>query len=229
MPLAQALFADALPSAAQWMCYPSDSRREWPLRPMVAEAHSSDGGQGVRAEILNRSVRQDVIAILPRLKRFADVLAGEKKEGRALLRRALLRMLKSESSDRRDNPFDRWAFAEIYGLWQSELRHHADSDRETPTENDFGELFAQTQGAKPDALAANFLWQLSPQQRSALLLVYGEGFSHEDAGRVLDTSSDTIQSRLVRASASLADRLSAKRAGKVALGQREPVNEEIAG
>jgi hypothetical protein len=43
---------------------------------MVAEAHSSDGGQGVRAEILNGSVRQDVIAILPRLKRFADVLAG---------------------------------------------------------------------------------------------------------------------------------------------------------
>src|SRR5262252_7748561 len=103
MPLAQALFADALPSAAQWMCYPSDSRGEWLLRPMVAEAHPSGGGEGVRAEILNVSVRQELIAMLPRLKRFADVLAGEKREGRALLRRALLRMLKNESSDRRDN------------------------------------------------------------------------------------------------------------------------------
>ena len=56
---------------------------------------------------------------------------------------------------------------------------------------------------------ATFLGQLPPQQRSTLLLVYGEGFDYEDAARVLDSNADTIEARLIRASASLADRLSA--------------------
>jgi len=49
---------------------------------------------------------------------------------------------------------------------------------------------------------------LPPQQRSTLLLVYGEGFDYEGAAKVLDSDADTIQARLIRASASLADRLS---------------------
>ncbi|WP_425283348.1 RNA polymerase sigma factor [Methyloceanibacter marginalis] len=55
-----------------------------------------------------------------------------------------------------------------------------------------------------------FLGALPPQQRLTLLLVYGEGFEHEDAARILDVSPETIAARLVRISASLADRLSAR-------------------
>ena len=58
-------------------------------------------------------------------------------------------------------------------------------------------------------LTANFLGQFPPQQRSTLLLVYGEGFDYEDAARVLDSNAGTIEARLIRASASLADRLGA--------------------
>ena len=43
-----------------------------------------------------------------------------------------------------------------------------------------------------------------------MLLVYGERFDHIDAGRVLDVPAETIGTRLVRISASLADRLSAR-------------------
>jgi DNA-directed RNA polymerase specialized sigma24 family protein len=70
-------------------------------------------------------------------------------------------------------------------------------------------LFDKSGDAEFDALTANFLWHLPPQQRSALLLVYGEGFDHETAGSVLDASPDTIAARLIRASASLADHLRA--------------------
>ena len=65
----------------------------------------------------------------------------------------------------------------------------------------------RTGGDHGRCLTASFLGHLPPQQRSTLLLVYGEGFDHEDAGRVLDSSPDTIAARLIRASASLADRL----------------------
>ena len=40
--------------------------------------------------------------------------------------------------------------------------------------------------------------------------VYGEGFEHEDSGRILDVSAEMIAARLIRISASLSDRLSAR-------------------
>jgi RNA polymerase sigma-70 factor, ECF subfamily len=162
----------------------------------------------VQANIHHESMRHDLITMLPRLRRFADVLVGEKRAGNALLRRALLRMLTDQQRYQRGTPLDRWAFAEIYRLWLSELRDHSDPLRQAKTsEKDFERLFSKDQEADFDALTANFLGHLPPQQRSTLLLVYGEGFDYEDAGRVLDTNPDTIQARLVLASASLADRL----------------------
>ena len=162
----------------------------------------------MQANIYHEPVRHDLITMLPRLKRFADVLVGEKRAGKALLRRALLRMLTDQHRYQRGTPLDRWAFAEIYRLWLSELRDHADPLRQAKaSEKDFEGIFPKDQEADFDVLTANFLVHLPPQQRSTLLLVYGEGFDYESAGRVLDTNPDTIQARLIRASASLADRL----------------------
>jgi RNA polymerase sigma-70 factor (ECF subfamily) len=163
----------------------------------------------VQASVHRDAVRHDLIVMLPRLKRFADVLVGEKKEGKALLRRALLRMLNEHHRYQRGTSFHRWAFAEIYALWLSELRDHAEPLRQgKASEENFERLFAKDGEDAFDALTANFLGQLPPQQRSTLLLVYGEGFDYEDAGRVLNSNADTIQARLIRSSASLADRLS---------------------
>jgi RNA polymerase sigma-70 factor (ECF subfamily) len=160
-------------------------------------------------------MRLGLIAMLPRLKRFADLLVGDKEEGRALLRRALIRMLSERHRYQKDTPLDRWAFAEIYRRWINEHRDQTDALTATkPTQTSFERLFHESGEAERDSLAANFLWQLPPQQRSALLLVYGEGFDHEAAGSVLDATPDAIAARLVRASASLADRLRARAPGE---------------
>lgn len=162
----------------------------------------------MQASIHRDSVRHDLILMLPRLKRFADVLTGEKKEGKALLRRALFHMLNEHHRYQRGTPFDRWAFAEIYALWLRELRDHAEPLRQAKaSEENFELLFHKDGEEEFDALTVNFLGQLAPQQRSTLLLVYGEGFDYEDAARVLDSNVGTIEGRLIRASASLADRL----------------------
>jgi len=155
-------------------------------------------------------MRHELIAMLPRLKRFADVLVGEKREGKALLRRALQCMLAEHHRYQRGTPLDRFAFSEIYRLWLGELRDHADPLRQAKSsEEDFDRIFPKDRGADFEAFTATFLGQLPPQQRSTLLLVYGEGFDYEDAARVLDSTADTIQARLIRTSASLADRLGA--------------------
>lgn len=70
----------------------------------------------------------------------------------------------------------------------------------------FEQLF-HSEGEGLDDVTVGYLANLPPQQRSTLLLVYGEGFDHEDAGRVLDTSPEAIAARLIRAIASFADRL----------------------
>jgi RNA polymerase sigma-70 factor (ECF subfamily) len=166
------------------------------------------------------TVRHELVRMLPRLKRFADVLVGEKTEGKALLRRALFRMLDGHHRYQRGTLFDRWAFSEVYALWLGELRDHAAPLRQAKTsEDDFAMLFPQGGGGEQfDAVTANFLWQLPPQQRSTLLLVYGEGFDHEDAGRALDTSAETIEGRLIRASGTLADRISSRAPAKTGEG-----------
>jgi DNA-directed RNA polymerase specialized sigma24 family protein len=162
----------------------------------------------VQAEWSHDSIRHGLITMLPRLKRFADVLIGDKRDGRALLARSLRRMLAEQHRYQRGTPLDRWAFAEIYRLWLHELRDHADPMRQVkPDDQSFEGLFLDSPEEDVDALTASFLGNLPPQQRCTLLLVYGEGYDYEDAGRVLDSPPDTVAARLIRASASLADRL----------------------
>lgn len=168
----------------------------------------------MQAEEFHDSIRPGLIAMLPRLKRFADLLVGARKEGTALLRRALRLMLAEEHRYQCGTALDRWAFAEIYRLWLAELRGHADPMGQAKADDaSFAQLFHQEDGAPLDDFTTSFLRNLPPQQRLTLLLVYAERFDHIDAGRVLDVPADTISARLVRVSANLADRLSARELG----------------
>ena len=165
----------------------------------------------MQAEDLYDSIRTGLIAMLPRLMRFADVLAGERRAGTALLGRALKRMLAEEHRYQRGTALDLWAFAEIYRLFLEERRDHPGASGEpAPSDARFAALFRSAQGPAFDAVTTAFLKSLPPSQRLTLLLVYGERFDHIDAGRVLDVTADTIAARLVRITGSLADRLSAR-------------------
>jgi RNA polymerase sigma-70 factor, ECF subfamily len=179
------------------------------LSPCEARIEARAAGEcGVQSELNESAVRHELVAMLPRLKRFAEVLIGEREEGLALLGRALRRMLASPHRRQPGTPFDRWAFAEIYRLWLQDLRDHADPMRRAQSGPGFETLLADTGEPPPDSLTLSFIADLPPQQRSALLLVYGEGFSHDEAASVLDCPPDTIEARLIRSSAGLADRLS---------------------
>ncbi len=160
----------------------------------------------MQAEEFHDSIRPGLVAMLPRLKRFADLLVGERTEATALLHRALNVMLAEQHRYQRGRALDCWAFAEIYRHWLAELRDHSDPMGQASIED---ESFAELFGDESDALTTSFLAGLPAQQRLTLLLVYGERFDYVDAGRVLDVSADMIAARLIRISATLADRLSA--------------------
>lgn len=165
----------------------------------------------MQAEDLYDSIRTGLIAMLPRLMRFADVLAGERRAGAALLGRALKRMLAEEHRYQRGTALDLWAFAEIYRLFLEERRDHTGASGEpAPSDARFAALFRSAQGPAFDAVTTAFLKSLPPSQRLTLLLVYGERFDPIDAGRVLDVSAETIGTRLVRITGAFADRLGAR-------------------
>ncbi len=165
----------------------------------------------MQAEDLYESIRTGLIAMLPRLMRFADVLAGERRAGAALLGRALRRMLAEEHRYQRGTALDLWAFAEIYRLFLEERRDHASASGEpAPSDARFAALFCNATGPAFDAVTTAFLRSLPPPQRLTLLLVYGERFDPTDAGRVLDVSAETIGARLVRITGAFADQLSVR-------------------
>jgi RNA polymerase sigma-70 factor, ECF subfamily len=167
----------------------------------------------VQAEEFHDSIRPGLIAMLPRLKRFSDLLVGERKEGTALLGRALNRMLAEQHRYQRGAALDRWAFAEIYREWLNELRDHADPMGQAKADDaGFALLFRREDDEEFDAFTTSFLRNLPPQQRLTLLLVYGERLDYIDAGRVLDVPSEMIGARLVRITASLADRFAKEQA-----------------
>lgn len=155
--------------------------------------------------------------MLPRLKRFADVLAGGRAAGRALLQRSLRYMLAEQHLYQRGTALDVWAFSEVYRQWRHELSGEADPmARAKLDDTAFTALFDLEADDFRDEAVIAFLIGLPPQQRMTLLLVYGEGFEHEDAGRILDVSPEMIAARLIRMSTSLADRLSDRPPAKAA-------------
>ncbi|MEM7191514.1 MAG: hypothetical protein AAF405_01380 [Pseudomonadota bacterium] len=163
------------------------------------------------------SVRPGLIAMLPRLKRFADVLGGGRDEGRGLLQRSLLYMLSEQHLYQRGTALDVWAFSEVYRQWRHELSGHTDPMAQAKVDDvHFGSLFDVEEAGYRDEPIIAFLVGLPPQQRLTLLLVYGEGFEHEDAARILDVAPDIIAARLIRMSTSLADQLSERPMAKAA-------------
>lgn len=154
----------------------------------------------VRQQITTDTIRLKLINLLPRLRRFALILAGEGQRRDTLLKAACTRMLQGPSHYQQGTAFDRWAFTELYGVWLEMLRDH--SHPMTQGRGDaalFLEAFAEVDAGKTLAAeTADILSRLPPQQRGAALLVYGEGFGYGEAAQVLDVSPQTVMERSAR-------------------------------
>jgi len=102
--------------------------------------------------------------------------------------------------------FDLWAFGELHGEWLAGLRSHVN-----PILQGQGDTSAFLPADASGELGkfqeiAEILSRLPPQQRSALLLIYGDGFSYGEAAKILDAPSQTIIARVARALGSFIER-----------------------
>lgn len=153
------------------------------------------------------SLKSDLVAMLPRLRRFALVLTGDAGQGDALLATVCGALLAHSDPETVDEVSDRLVFGRMYAHWLTELRQ-----RREPVGEQRGDAQAllRAMTAWPVegvdvARAAALLADLPPQQRAAALLVYGEGFSYADAAATLDTAPETVAGRVAGALGRLLD------------------------
>jgi RNA polymerase sigma-70 factor (ECF subfamily) len=149
--------------------------------------------------------QQELIAILPNVRRFALSLAGNLPDADDLLQSTVERLLERGLPD--DAPLLPWTMKVCRNLWIDEIRSRKvrRNATENPTLTDdqvvCGERQMIGQLSLREVQAA--LGNLPGEQRAVLELVAVEGYSYREAAELLGTPIGTVMSRLARARSAL--------------------------
>ena len=154
----------------------------------------------------------DLVALLPRLRRFARALAGAPDRADDLVQSACERALRARDTFQPGTRFDAWMFRILRNVWIDtgrragarggehaalvEVAEQAGWDGREVVETRL--MLARTR----DAIAA-----LPPESREGVVLVCVEELSYREAAEVLDIPVGTVMSRLSRARVKLAKTL----------------------
>jgi RNA polymerase sigma-70 factor, ECF subfamily len=153
-----------------------------------------------------------LIAVLPRLRRFARGLTGTAAEADDLVQAACERALAREHQFQEGTRFDSWMFRIVQTVWIDQLRarevRKEDGDvAEDRLGSDMPVRRIEARLALGEVRLA--VERLPPEQRAVLLLVAIEGLSYKEAAAVADVPVGTIMSRLARARIALHQQLAA--------------------
>lgn len=153
-----------------------------------------------------------LVAMLPRLRRFALALSGDPDRADDLVQTACTRALASAAQWQAGTRMDSWMYRIVQNLWIDQRRNvaaagvaSADEDVDAlPEAVDF-EQAVHAQISLAQVLQA--MQSLPDAQRSLLALVSIEGLSYREAAEVLQLPIGTVMSRLCRARTALKVRL----------------------
>jgi RNA polymerase sigma-70 factor (ECF subfamily) len=145
------------------------------------------------------SIRDAIVAEIPRLRRYARALTGDPGNADDLVQETLQRALEKYSLWQRERDLRPWLFSIMHNLHVDGRRRdhridfHDDDDLPVPVQR----------ASQADALALRDLERalalLPADQREVLLLVGLEELSYAEAARALGIPQGTVMSRLSRA------------------------------
>ncbi len=155
--------------------------------------------------------RHDLVALVPKLRRFAYSLTGNRQDGDDLVQAACEKALRNIDQFQTGTRMDSWMYRIIQTLWIDDRRratrrgtaldpddaHLSDEGKAASLPED-RMMLAQTRAAMAD---------LPETQRAVLSLVAIEGLSYRETAEALDIPVGTVMSRLSRAREALLPKL----------------------
>ena len=156
---------------------------------------------------------QQVLDLLPRLRRFAIGLAGSPSDGDDLCQMTIERALTRRDQWEEGTRLDSWMYRIMRNIFIDLKR--ADKRRgETFVDEEAGLSVGADGGQEAQvelSMVDRAMQKLPQDQREAVLLVMVEGFSYKEAAIIAQCPVGTLNSRLVRGRDALMDMLSDSR------------------
>lgn len=145
------------------------------------------------------NIQDRIVALLPRLRRFARGLVRNPHDADDVVQIAVERALQRLDQWRSDARLDSWLFKIVRNAWIDEVRARGRRAKIFMPE-EAGEQIGETSMEREiDRWSAeSALSRLPEDQRLAVSLVLIEGLSYKEAAEVLEVPQGTLTSRLAR-------------------------------
>jgi RNA polymerase sigma-70 factor, ECF subfamily len=153
-------------------------------------------------------IRDGLVELLPRLRRFARVLTRNSHDADDLVQIAIERALRRTEQWQPGSRLDHWMFGIMKNAWIDEIRARRRRNALFAPEEageQVGEMpmQAMVEGLEIQEAVA----RLPDDQKIAVALVLVEGLSYREASELLEIPIGTLTSRLARGRAALQDML----------------------
>jgi RNA polymerase sigma-70 factor (ECF subfamily) len=146
-----------------------------------------------------RDLSEELVTLLPRLRRFARALARNPDDADDLLQLAIERALTRAEQLRSDAPLANWMFGIVRHAWIDELRARARGARVFVPESAGHQVADAARSDDAELLSVqDAMARLPEEQRAAVALVLIEGLSYKEAAHVMEVPIGTLTSRLAR-------------------------------
>ena len=152
----------------------------------------------------SQNIHEQIVALLPRLRRFARNLTRNPHDADDVVQIALERALSRMDQWRSDVRLDSWMFKIVRNAWIDELRSRARRDKVFVSEEAGEHIGTDSMERESEMLSVqSAMARLPEDQRVAVSLVLVEGLPYKEAAEVLDVPIGTLTSRLARGRAAL--------------------------
>jgi RNA polymerase sigma-70 factor (ECF subfamily) len=157
------------------------------------------------------TTRQELIALIPRLRRFARVLTGNQADADDVVQACLEKAMLNWDQWQPGTRLDSWVFRIARNHWIDDRRRahnrmgHDDIGEMVDLAGDDGQAVVEANDTARMVRAA--VDSLPPEQRDVVALVMLEEMSYREAADALGLPIGTVMSRLSRAKAALAKRM----------------------
>jgi RNA polymerase sigma-70 factor (ECF subfamily) len=145
------------------------------------------------------TVRELIISLLPRLRRFARTLTRTAHDADDLVQITVERALTRLEQWRTDTRLESWMFGIMKNAWIDELRARSRRDRMfAPAEAGENVGDAASDAHLHALTLQDAMARLPEEQRLAVGLVLVEGLSYKEAAEIMEVPVGTLTSRLAR-------------------------------